>query len=88
MRIYTRGGDRGKTSLIGGKRRYKDDVQVHAYGAVDEAGAFVGLATTHLEKEGYADMVAVLGACPTITIPSQHDSKREGMLVPSPRHSG
>lgn len=61
MRIYTRGGDRGKTSLIGGKRRYKDDVQVHAYGAVDEAGAFVGLARTHLEQEGYTDMVAVLG---------------------------
>lgn len=61
MRIYTRGGDRGKTSLIGGKRRYKDDLRVHAYGAVDEAGAFVGLASTHLGQEGYADMVVVLG---------------------------
>lgn len=61
MRIYTRGGDGGKTSLIGGKRRYKDDLRVQAYGAVDEAGAFVGLASTHLDQEGYADMVTVLG---------------------------
>ena len=61
MRIYTRGGDQGKTSLVGGKRRYKDDVQVHAYGSVDEAGSFIGLASAHLQQEGYADMVAVLG---------------------------
>ncbi|PSR21515.1 MAG: ATP:cob(I)alamin adenosyltransferase [Sulfobacillus acidophilus] len=60
MRIYTRGGDRGKTSLIGGKRRYKDDLRVRAYGAVDEAGAFVGLAVAHLEQEGHFDMVSVL----------------------------
>ena len=61
MRIYTRGGDRGKTSLIGGKRRYKDDARVRAYGSVDEAGAFIGLASAYLEKEGHTDMVAVLG---------------------------
>ncbi|NMP24879.1 cob(I)yrinic acid a,c-diamide adenosyltransferase [Sulfobacillus harzensis] len=60
MRIYTRGGDRGKTSLIGGKRRFKDDVRVAAYGSVDESGAFIGLASAHLAKEGYQDMVAVL----------------------------
>lgn len=61
MRIYTRGGDQGRTSLVGGKRRYKNDLQIHAYGAVDEAGAFVGLAATYLAKQGYDDMVAVLG---------------------------
>ncbi|MCY0879283.1 MAG: cob(I)yrinic acid a,c-diamide adenosyltransferase [Firmicutes bacterium] len=60
MRIYTRGGDRGKTALIGGKRRYKDDARVEAYGAVDEAGAFIGLAAAHLRSEGHEDMVAVL----------------------------
>jgi cob(I)alamin adenosyltransferase len=61
MAIYTRGGDRGKTSLIGGKRRYKSDPRVAAYGAVDEAGAFLGLASSHLAQEGYQDMVAILG---------------------------
>lgn len=60
MRIYTRGGDQGKTSLIGGKRRFKDDLRVMAYGAVDEAGAFIGLASAHLQQVGYEDMVTVL----------------------------
>ncbi len=60
MRLYTRGGDKGKTSLIGGKRRYKNDARVQAYGSVDEAGAFVGLATVYAEQAGYEDMVTVL----------------------------
>ncbi|WP_029422447.1 cob(I)yrinic acid a,c-diamide adenosyltransferase [Alicyclobacillus macrosporangiidus] len=60
MRIYTRGGDQGKTGLIGGVRRYKDDVRVEAYGAVDEAGAFVGLAIAHLEQAGHTDVAALL----------------------------
>ncbi|MGA9288175.1 MAG: ATP:cob(I)alamin adenosyltransferase, partial [Anaerobacillus sp.] len=41
MRIYTRTGDEGKTSIIGG-RVDKDDVRVEAYGTVDEANGFVG----------------------------------------------
>lgn len=57
MRIYTRGGDQGKTGLIGGVRRFKDDARVEAYGTVDEAGAFIGLAVSWLEQEGYQDIV-------------------------------
>lgn len=60
MRIYTRGGDQGKTGLIGGVRRYKDDVRVETYGTVDEAGAFVGLAISWLEQEGHTDLVRLL----------------------------
>ncbi|MDQ0189101.1 cob(I)yrinic acid a,c-diamide adenosyltransferase [Alicyclobacillus cycloheptanicus] len=60
MRMYTRGGDRGQTALIGGVRRYKDDVRVEAYGSVDEAGAFLGLAASHLEAEGHQDIVELL----------------------------
>jgi cob(I)alamin adenosyltransferase len=60
MRIYTRGGDQGKTTLIGGVRRYKDDVRVEAYGTVDEAGAFIGLSISHLEQEGHMDIVGLL----------------------------
>ncbi|GIQ65787.1 Cob(I)yrinic acid a,c-diamide adenosyltransferase [Paenibacillus cisolokensis] len=43
MKIYTRAGDEGKTSLIGG-RVAKDDLRVEAYGTIDELNAFVGLA--------------------------------------------
>lgn len=60
MKVYTRGGDQGKTSLIGGHRRYKDDIRVRAYGSVDEAGAFIGLATAYVQQDGYDDMAQVL----------------------------
>jgi cob(I)alamin adenosyltransferase len=43
-RIYTRGGDRGQTSLGDGSRVTKLDGLVRAYGAVDELGSFVGWA--------------------------------------------
>src|SRR3954470_23138014 len=44
MKIYTRTGDAGETSLFGGTRVGKDNPRVAAYGDVDEANAFIGLA--------------------------------------------
>lgn len=46
-RIYTRGGDKGMTSLGNGERVPKHDLRVEAYGAVDEANAALGLARLH-----------------------------------------
>ncbi|MGO1120346.1 cob(I)yrinic acid a,c-diamide adenosyltransferase [Rhodovibrionaceae bacterium A322] len=46
-RIYTRGGDKGKTSLGTGKRVPKHDLRVEAYGTVDELNAVVGVARVH-----------------------------------------
>lgn len=44
MRIYTKTGDRGETSLLGGHRVPKDDRRVAAYGDVDETNAALGAA--------------------------------------------
>jgi cob(I)alamin adenosyltransferase len=49
-RIYTRGGDEGQTSLVGGQRVPKDALRIEAYGTVDELNAFVGLARTEIEE--------------------------------------
>ena len=46
-RIYTRGGDKGKTSLGDGSRVPKQSLRVEAFGTVDEANAAVGLARLH-----------------------------------------
>ena len=46
-RIYTRGGDKGETSLGDGGRVAKHDPRVAAYGTVDEANAAVGVARLH-----------------------------------------
>lgn len=50
-RIYTRGGDKGQTSLVDGKRVPKHGARVAAYGAVDEANAVVGLARLHATED-------------------------------------
>jgi len=42
-RIYTRTGDDGTTSLVGGERVGKDDLRIEAYGTVDELNACLGL---------------------------------------------
>jgi cob(I)alamin adenosyltransferase len=44
VKIYTKTGDEGETSLFGGGRVSKDDARVRAYGEVDEANAAIGFA--------------------------------------------
>ena len=53
-RIYTRGGDRGETSLGDGRRIKKHALRVAAYGTVDEANAAIGIARLHAEAEADA----------------------------------
>ena len=43
-RVYTRGGDKGETSLVGGQRISKDSIRIESYGTVDELNAVLGLA--------------------------------------------
>lgn len=56
MRIYTRTGDKGKTSIIGG-RVDKDDTRVEAYGTVDEVNCFVGQAIQELDPKLFKDVL-------------------------------
>ena len=42
-KVYTRKGDSGKTHLIGGNNRWKDDPRVEAYGTIDELNSEIGL---------------------------------------------
>jgi cob(I)alamin adenosyltransferase len=46
-KIYTRGGDKGQTSLGDGRRVAKHDLRVEAYGTVDETNGVIGLARLH-----------------------------------------
>ncbi len=48
-RIYTGGGDRGETSLAGGKRVAKSSLRIAAIGAVDEANAALGVARLYCD---------------------------------------
>ncbi len=43
MKIYTKTGDQGETSLLGGKRVKKYHIQIEAYGTIDELKSYIGL---------------------------------------------
>jgi cob(I)alamin adenosyltransferase len=58
-RIYTRGGDKGLTSLVDGSRVPKHALRVAAYGEVDELNAAIGL--LRLETKALASVDAMLG---------------------------
>ncbi len=47
-KVYTRGGDKGQTSLIGGQRVSKASTRVAAYGEIDELNSVVGLVRSEL----------------------------------------
>ena len=51
-KVYTRTGDLGKTRLIGGKERWKDNARVEAYGAVDELNSAIGLCRELVKETG------------------------------------
>ncbi len=49
-RVYTRTGDGGETSLVGGKRVPKDSPRIDAYGTIDELNSIIGLARVFNEE--------------------------------------
>lgn len=51
MKIYTKTGDKGSTSLIGGKRVPKNHIRIEAYGTVDELIAHIGLIRDYLQNK-------------------------------------
>ncbi len=51
MSVYTKTGDKGKTSLYSGKRVLKSHSQIKALGAVDELSSFIGLVINKLKNE-------------------------------------
>lgn len=54
-KIYTRTGDKGKTSLIGNSRVPKYDLRIEAYGTLDELKSYIGLIRDYVEIEDIKD---------------------------------
>jgi cob(I)alamin adenosyltransferase len=79
MKIYTRSGDAGDTTLFGGGRVSKDHPRVTAYGAVDELNAAIGWALTQIDDAQLSERLLAL----------QHDLFAIGSALASvPREDG
>lgn len=62
MKIYTKSGDKGTTSLVYGDRVSKNDMRVEAYGTCDEANSMIGLAVSLLKQEDILNKNEVMDA--------------------------
>lgn len=51
MKIYTKTGDKGKTSLRSGSRVWKDSLRVETYGTIDELNSYLGIIVSALSKD-------------------------------------
>lgn len=60
MRIYTKTGDSGETSLIGGTRVPKHHLRIESYGTVDELNSFIGMIRD--TNSNHPELIAVLAA--------------------------
>ena len=60
-KVYTKGGDKGQTSLVGGDRVSKSSPRIESYGTVDELNAVLGLVRTSLEPSpAAADLLPIV----------------------------
>ena len=57
MKIYTRTGDKGQTSLLGGARVSKSNPKIDAYGTVDELNSYIGLLRDHEELKPHKNLL-------------------------------
>jgi len=78
-RIYTRRGDSGATSLVGGQRVPKDTLRIECYGTIDELNSVIGLACVSITDQqlNYPDL-AELGA---ILLRVQHELFNLGSIL-------
>jgi cob(I)alamin adenosyltransferase len=93
VKIYTKTGDRGETSLMGGGRVPKDDIRVGAYGDVDETCAAIGV--VRATEEGGAgdallaaiqqDLFSIGGALATPEPERLKEAQRSKLKVPAER---
>ena len=62
-KVYTRGGDMGQTSLVGGQRVSKASTRLEAYGTVDELSSHLGLLAALLTDDADKDMIIRIQNC-------------------------
>ena len=84
MKIYTKTGDTGKTSLLGGSRVSKSDLQIEAYGSVDELNSNIGLLRDLVTNEEVKSLlIKIQNKLFTIGAYLANDQKKTTIKLPS-----
>lgn len=84
MKVYTKTGDKGKTSLIGGEKVYKDELQIEAYGTVDELNSYLGLVRDYeeIDTENKAIIISIQNDLFVIGSLLAESKKKNKMILP------
>ncbi|RYF10748.1 MAG: cob(I)yrinic acid a,c-diamide adenosyltransferase, partial [Flavobacteriales bacterium] len=83
MKIYTKTGDKGQTSLIGGTRVPKYHVRIDSYGTVDELNSYIGLIMCQeIEAHHHAVLKEIQDRLFTIGSSLASDPERSKMKIP------
>ena len=59
MKIYTKTGDKGMTSLLGGTRVAKHHLLIECYGTVDELNSYIGMIRANISIEYMLDSISI-----------------------------
>ena len=84
MKIYTKTGDKGQTSLIGGTRVPKHHVRIEAYGTIDELNSYIGLIRDVAEEKNAANktLLEIQDRLFTIGSSLASDPEKSRMKIP------
>lgn len=80
MKVYTRTGDDGKTSLFSGKRVPKHDLRITSYGTIDELNSWVGAIRDHADQETKKELIVIQNDL--MTIGAQLANDRGDLPIP------
>lgn len=83
MKIYTKTGDQGETSLLGGSRVLKSDLQIESFGTVDELNSYIGLIRDQFQDQDEIDfLIDIQDRLFTIGSHLANDGKKEKIKIP------
>ena len=92
-KVYTRTGDKGETSLVGGRRLHKDHIRIECYGTTDELNTIIGVVRTlALEKPETAEWQKLIEILQAIQqklfdigseLATHHEDSYEGQILAS-----
>ncbi len=77
MKIYTKTGDKGTTSLLSGRRVNKNNIRIEAYGTIDELNSWIGVVRDKAPETYKAELITIQNELFTIGSHLANDPKKE-----------